>query len=105
MCAEDFNALLSQLSYFHLLLFSTSSSKLVIGMIAAALSFLFTLLLQLYISEPALPCRGVVSIAWQLPQILLISVAEVTVSVTELEFAYSLISTSTVEVSFYSLTL
>ena len=69
--------------------FSTSSSKLVAGMIAAALSFLFTLLLQLYISEPDLPCRGEVSIAWQLPQILPISVAEVTVSVTGLEFAYS----------------
>ena len=45
--------------------FSTSSSQLVTGMIAAALSFLFALLLQLYISEPALPCHGEVSIAWQ----------------------------------------
>ena len=70
----------------HLLLYH---SQLVTGMVAAALSFLFALLLQVYISDPASPCHGEVSIAWQLPQILLISVAEVTVSVTGLEFAYS----------------
>ncbi len=60
-------------------------------MVCAGLSFLLSGLLQLYLVE--LPqgqdCQGDVSIAWQLPQILLISFAEVLVSVTGLEFAYS----------------
>ncbi len=40
-------------------------------------------------SYPAADCHGEVSIAWQLPQIALISVAEAIVCVTGLEFAYS----------------
>ena len=60
-------------------------------MMSASLSFLMSGLLQLYLVQ--LPqeqdCRGNISIAWQLPQIVLISFAEVLVSVTGLEFAYS----------------
>ena len=46
-------------------------------------------LLQLYIHQPVEDCRGNVSIAWQLPQLVIISFAEVLISVTGLEFAYS----------------
>lgn len=64
---------------------------MIAGMMCAGLSFLLSGLLQLYLVK--LPhsqdCQGEVSIAWQLPQILLISFAEVLVSVTGLEFAYS----------------
>ena len=63
---------------------------MVTGMTCAALSFIFACLLQLYINdEPAVSCRGNVSILWQLPQLILISFAEVLVAVTGLEFAYS----------------
>ena len=60
-------------------------------MVAAALSFLMSGLLQLYLPDSdAVPyCRGDIHIMWQLPQLLLISFAEVLVSVTGLEFAYS----------------
>ena len=46
-------------------------------------------LLQLYIHQPLEDCRGNVSILWQLPQLALISFAEVLINVTGLEFAYS----------------
>ena len=46
-------------------------------------------LLQLYVHQPLEDCRGNVSIAWQLPQLVIISFAEVLISVTGLEFAYS----------------
>ena len=59
------------------------------GMAAAALSFLFACLLQIYLDESDSSCHGQVSIAWQAPQLVLISFAEVLVSVTGLEFAYS----------------
>lgn len=73
-------------------MFSPCPLQVVVGMIAAALSFLLSGLLQLYLVK--LPqgredCLGDVNIAWQLPQIVLISFAEVLVSVTGLEFAYS----------------
>ncbi len=58
-------------------------------MVCAALSFLMSGLLQLYLHDPATACHGDVNIAWQLPQLLLISFAEVLVAVTGLEFAYS----------------
>ena len=61
-------------------------------MVAAALSFLMSGLLQLYLpteSSDVPYCHGDISIMWQLPQLLLISFAEVLVSVTGLEFAYS----------------
>ena len=66
--------------------------QLVGGMVAAALSFLMSGLLQLYLpadSSDVPYCHGDISIMWQLPQLLLISFAEVLVSVTGLEFAYS----------------
>lgn len=64
--------------------------KLVIGMSSAALSFLMSGLLEVYvINYQNNDCRGNVSIAWQLPQLLLISIAEAIVCVTGLEFAYS----------------
>ena len=58
-------------------------------MVFVALSFLFAAILQLYITEPLVTCRGGVSIMWQVPQLLLVSFAEVLVAVTGLEFAYS----------------
>ena len=60
-------------------------------MVAAALSFLMSGLLQIYLpeSDDVPYCRGNINIMWQLPQLLLISFAEVLVSVTGLEFAYS----------------
>lgn len=63
--------------------------KITAGMVAAALSFLFAFLLQMYLDETESSCHGRVSIAWQIPQLLLISFAEVLVTVTGLEFAYS----------------
>ena len=68
-----------------------SPLQLVGGMVAAALSFLMSGLLQIYLPESSsVPyCHGDISIMWQLPQLLLISFAEVLVSVTGLEFAYS----------------
>ena len=64
--------------------------QLIAGMVAAALSFLMSGLLQIYLPESDVPyCHGDINIMWQLPQLLLISFAEVLVSVTGLEFAYS----------------
>ena len=63
--------------------------QLVVGMSVAGLSFLFAGLLQLYLTHPGEDCRGRVHLAWQLPQFFLISVGEVLVAVTGLEFAYS----------------
>lgn len=59
-------------------------------MSSAALSFLMSGLLQLYVSGyHDDDCHGNISIAWQLPQLFLISIAEAIVCVTGLEFAYS----------------
>ena len=58
-------------------------------MVCVALSFLFAGLLQLYITNPLVSCRGSVSILWQIPQFLLMSLAEVLVCVTGIEFTYS----------------
>ena len=58
-------------------------------MICAALSFLLAGLLQLYIHGSPEKCHGDVSIAWQVPQLVLISFAEPLVMVTGLEFSYS----------------
>ena len=69
--------------------FLFSHLQMVAGMVCVALSFLFACLLQLYITEPLVSCRGGVSILWQIPQLLLVSFAEVLVAVTGLEFAYS----------------
>ena len=58
-------------------------------MTAAAISFILAGLLELYIEVPVVDCRGNVNLAWQVPQYIAISFAEVLVSVTVLEFAYS----------------
>ena len=47
-------------------------------------------LLQIYITEPLEECHGDVSIAWQLPQLFLLSLGDVMVGITGLEVAYSL---------------
>ena len=47
-------------------------------------------LLQIYITEPLEECRGDVSIAWQLPQLFLLSLGDVMTGITSLEVAYSL---------------
>lgn len=59
------------------------------GMICGALSFLLAGLLQLYLTEPDVDCHGDVSIAWQLPQLFLLSFGDVLVFVTGLEFSYT----------------
>ena len=59
------------------------------GMICGGLSFLLAGLLQLYLSEPDVDCQGDVSIAWQLPQLLLLSFGDVLIFVTGLEFSYN----------------
>ena len=58
-------------------------------MICGGLSFLLAGLLQLYLSEPDVDCQGDVSIAWQLPQLLLLSFGDVLVFVTGLELSYT----------------
>ena len=58
-------------------------------MICGGLSFLLAGLLQLYLAEPEVDCRGDVSIAWQLPQLLLLSFGDVLIFVTGLEFSYN----------------
>ena len=59
-------------------------------MVAVTLSLVLAGLLQLYVSEPSVECRGDVSIAWQLPQLFLVSIADVLVGITGLEVAYLL---------------
>ena len=73
----------------HTCMNARTHTQLVAGMICAALSFLMAGLLQLYIHESPEECHGDVSIAWQLPQLVLISLAEPLVMVTGLEFSYS----------------
>ena len=63
--------------------------QLTAGMICGGLSFLLAGLLQLYLVEPEVDCRGDVSIAWQLPQLLLLSFGDVLIFVTGLEFSYN----------------
>ena len=47
-------------------------------------------LLQIYVNSYQFDdCHGNVSIAWQVPQLILMSFAEVIVAVTGMEFAYS----------------
>ena len=47
------------------------------GMTSAALSFLLSGLLEVYVTRyPHDDCHGDVSIAWQLPQLFFISIAE-----------------------------
>ena len=58
-------------------------------MVAITLSFFLAGLLQIYIVEPTEECHGDVNIAWQLPQLFLLSFADVLVFVTGLEFAYT----------------
>lgn len=64
-------------------------SQIGAGMICVALAFVLAGLLELYIKAPDVDCRGNVNIAWQVPQYILISFAEVLVAVTGLEFAYT----------------
>ena len=59
-------------------------------MVASTLSFFMAGLLQIYITEPLEECRGDVSIAWQLPQLFLLSLGDVMIGITGLEVAYSL---------------
>ena len=64
--------------------------QIIAGMTAAAVSFLMSGLLQIYVtSYHGDDCHGGISIAWQLPQLFFISIAEAIVCVTGLEFAYS----------------
>ncbi|XP_065193476.1 solute carrier family 15 member 4-like [Sycon ciliatum] len=76
---------------------ATPIRRIGLGILCTIFSFILAGLLQLYISHTAeqrgnddsTDCHGNVSIAWQMPQYVLISFAEVLVAVTGLEFAYS----------------
>ena len=59
-------------------------------MVAITLGLVLAGLLQIYVSEPLNECHGDVSIAWQLPQLFLVSIADVLVGITGLEVAYLL---------------
>ena len=64
-------------------------SQIFAGMMIAVISFILAGLLELYLKVPIVDCRGDVNLAWQVPQYIALSIAEVLVSVTGLEFAYS----------------
>ena len=57
------------------------------GMILASLAFVASGMLELYIQ--AQPEPKVVNVAWQIPQITILAMAEILLSVTGLEFAYA----------------
>jgi dipeptide/tripeptide permease len=57
------------------------------GMFLAAVSFLTSAWLEHYIQTQ--PSLNSVSVAWQIPQITILTVAEILLNVTGLEFAYS----------------
>lgn len=61
-------------------------NRMIFGMFTASLSFVLAALVQMSIDSSG---DGVVSVWWQLPQYTVLGVAEVLVSVTGLEFAYS----------------
>lgn len=65
----------------------TALRRMTVGMQVAALSFVLTALVQRAID--AAPEGSRVNVAWQLPQIVVITAAEILVSATGLEFAYS----------------
>ncbi|KYQ90870.1 Peptide transporter [Tieghemostelium lacteum] len=64
----------------------TALKRMTVGMFLAIVSFLIAMFLQLYIdSKPA----NTVSVVWQLPQYVVMAWAEILLSITGLEFAYS----------------
>ena len=56
------------------------------GMVLASLSFLTSAILEYYMENHP---TGTVHVAWQVPQITILTVAEILLSVTGLEFAYA----------------
>jgi POT family proton-dependent oligopeptide transporter len=65
----------------------TPLRRMTVGMFLAAVSFAMAALLQLRIEAAAGP--GEVGVAWQIAQYWVITTAEVLVSITGLEFAYT----------------
>ena len=59
-------------------------------MIAITVSLVVAGLLQIYITEPPEECRGDVNIAWQLPQLFLLSIGDVLVGISALEVSYTM---------------
>jgi dipeptide/tripeptide permease len=57
-----------------------------VGMIFAVIAFLFSAGLQYKIDSSP---KNSVGVFWQIPQIIIISIAEILISVTGLEFAYT----------------
>ena len=64
----------------------TPLRRMGVGILAAALAFVAAGLVQVQVQAHP---HGALSVAWQLPQYLLISVSETTIAVTGLEFAYT----------------
>ena len=67
----------------------TPLRRMTVGMFVAALSYVVVALVQQSIDDVAAADAGTVSVGWQVPQYVLITVAEVMISVTALEFAYT----------------